>query len=39
MTALFDLDDDDNDMVNAALLQHAGQSINDIQRELFPFPE
>jgi hypothetical protein len=30
MTALFDLEDDDAELVNDALLQHVGPSIDDI---------
>ena len=31
MTAIFDLDDDEAENVNDALLQHAGATIEDLQ--------
>nr|TKV96712.1 hypothetical protein SEVIR_9G447000v2 [Setaria viridis] len=34
MTALFDLDDEGAEQVNEALIQHAGQAVQDIQNEL-----
>ena len=33
MTAIFDLDDDEAENVNDALLQHAGATIEDLQED------
>jgi hypothetical protein len=38
-TALFDLEDEGADMVNEALLQYVGQSVADVQNELYPAQE
>ena len=34
MTAIFDLDDDEAENVNDALLQHAGVTIEDLQEDV-----
>ena len=34
MTALFNLDDDDDDLVHDALIQYAGEAAPDIQQEI-----
>jgi hypothetical protein len=39
MTALFDLDDEGAELVNDALLQHAGQYLDDFRNELPVIPE
>jgi hypothetical protein len=39
MTALFDLDDEGAELVNDALLQHAGHYLDDFRNELPVIPE
>ena len=34
MTAIFDLDDEEADSVNEALLQYAGDAVEDLQGEV-----
>ncbi|CAN6333855.1 unnamed protein product [Urochloa humidicola] len=34
LTAAFDLDDDNAEMITQALLQHAGEAVDDLQREM-----